>query len=653
MPGTAWSAPVSMYCGRGIGDITGESLGAGMNGYAVLKQSSTGMHLRSRARAFILGDTPNGQRLVHVTAELGLMFESIFNEVIKRLQARYGNLYHRGNVLLAVTHTHCEPGGTDGHLLVDITTFGFRPLTFEANVAGIVEAIVAAHDDFAPSQVSLTRGTLTDAGVNRSHDAFDRDPASDKAALPGGIDPNSVNLQITRGGKLVGVVNWFATHGTSMPPTNTLSSSDNKGYAALAWERAAGVDYLDHSRVPALVTAFAQSNPGDITPNLNLHPGSGPTDDPFENTRIIGDRQYRTARALTEQSGKTVAGAIDIRWKYVDMSSVQIRPEFTDDGKPHHTGPAMLGAAFAASSQEDGGGVPELNLQEGARGGTPWVKALDSVVVPPATSEVQAPKDILLPVGLVPGLVQQVLPFYLVRVGPIVLFCCGFEPTIVAGLRLRRRIAGVLGIDQNQVLIQGYTNSYGHYMTTPEEYTAQDYEGGATIFGRWQLPAVEQIATELAQAMRDGKPVDPGQEQGDLTGRIPSSPTGASIVDVPAPGTTFGQVTSPVAATVARGSQARVSFSGANPNNNLRRNDTYLTVDRKDGRGWKRIADDGDWATKIYFDNAGPTTGVRITWDVPTDSTAGTYRITYRGDSKAVGGAVSGFVGTSNEFQVT
>ena len=653
MPGTAWSSPVSMYCGRGIGDVTGEPLGAGMNGYAVLEQSSTGIHLRSRARAFVLGDSATGPRIVHVTAELGLMFESIFNEVVRRLQARYGNTYHKGNVLLTVTHTHCAPGGTDGHLLVDITTFGFRPATFEANVAGIVEAIVAAHDDYAPSAVSITRGTLTDAGVNRSHDAFDRDPAADKQQLPGGIDPNSVNLQITRNGSLVGVINWFATHGTSMPPTNTLISSDNKGYAALAWERSAGVDYTDRSKSPALVTAFAQSNPGDVTPNLALHEGTGPTDDPFVNTRIIGERQYRVARELSQQSGTSVTGAVDIRWKYVDMSSVQIRPEFTDDGKPHRTSPAMLGAAFAASSQEDGGGVPELNLQEGVRGGTPWVKALNGVVVPPNLAEVQAPKDILLPVGLVPGIVQQVLPFYLVRIGPMVLFSCGFEPTIVAGLRLRRRIATVLGIRQDQVIVQGYTNSYAHYMTTPEEYTAQDYEGGATVFGRWQLPAVEQIVTELAQAMRDGKPVDPGREEGDLTGKIPASPTGNFPIDLPAPGTAFGQLTAPVAATIGRGTQARASFSGANPNNDLRRNDTYLTVERRTGGGWTRVADDGDWDTKIYFDNAGPITGVRITWDVPQDAQTGTYRITYRGSSRAIGGTVTPFTGTSNEFAVT
>ncbi|MDG3013309.1 neutral/alkaline non-lysosomal ceramidase N-terminal domain-containing protein [Speluncibacter jeojiensis] len=654
-PGLSAALPAggaAMLVGRGIGDSTGEPLGAGMNGYAVPAQSSAGLHLRQRARAFVFAQSPDGPRFAHVTVEIGLMFESIFQEVLRRLQARFPGVYHQGNVLLAATHTHSAPGGTDGHLLVDITTFGFRPATFESNVAGIVDAIERAHRDLAPSEVAMTRGQLDDAGVNRSPKAFDRDPAADKAPFPLKIDPNSVNLQITRGGKLVGVINWFATHGTSMPPTNLLSSSDNKGYAALRWERAAGVDYTSHAS-PALVTAFSQSTPGDVTPNLDRMPGTGPTDDAFANTRIIGERQYEAASRQVGVGARPIAGAIDVRWKYVDMSAVTVRSQYTGDGRTHHTTPAMLGAAFAASSQEDGGGMPELGLNEGERGGNPWVRKVNEVVVPDWLKREQAPKDILLPVGLVPGTVQQQLPFYLVRLGDTYLFACGFEPTVVAGLRLRRGLAATLGVPVEHVVVQGYTNSYGHYLTTPEEYENQDYEGGATVFGKWQLPAVQQIADELAVAMRSGKPVAPGRTDGDLTGKLPAAPVGNAFVDVAAPGTAYGQLLTPVADTVRRGGMARARFSGANPNNNLRRDDTYLTVERRDGDRWVRVADDSDWATKIYFDNAGPVTTTTITWDVPANTALGRYRVTYRGDSRTLDGRTTPFSGLSNEFTVT
>lgn len=647
--GRAWAAPGGLEVGRGIGDMTGEPLGAGMNGYAVLEQSSAGLHLRQRARAFVFVDAASAQRLVHVTCEVGLMFESILEEVLRRLSAQFGDLYHHGNVLLSATHTHAAPGGTDGHLLVDITTLGFRPITFESNVAGIVDAITRAHADVQPGQVSITTGSLTDAGVNRSPKAFDRDPISDTSRFPGKIDPRSVNLQVMRDGELAGIINWFATHGTSMKATNTLVSTDNKGYAAWHWERE--VEKVDY-RNPTFVAAFCQSTPGDITPNLDRQPGTGPTTDEFENTRIIGLRQFDTARAQTESAASAVGNGIDVRWVYADFSGFTVRPEFTGDGRTHTTSPAALGAAFAASSQEDGGGLPELGLQEGERGGNPALAALSAVVMPQWLRDAHAPKDILLPVGLIPGIVQQQLPFHLARLGGFFLFTCPFEPTIVAGSRLRTALADTLGVDSGQIVVQGYTNGYGHYLTTPEEYDQQDYEGGATPFGRWQLPATVQIAVDLASAMRDGRAVDNGTSQPDLTGAIPNSPSGIAFVDLPAPGRAFGDVLSQPAPQYDVGAHVAVRFSGANPNSNLRRDDTYLAVERADGANWVREYDDSDWYTTIVFDNSGPITDTTIAWDVPASQQAGRYRIVYFGDSRSIDGRLTPFTGTSAEFEI-
>ncbi|MDJ0392531.1 neutral/alkaline non-lysosomal ceramidase N-terminal domain-containing protein [Rhodococcus sp. G-MC3] len=644
----ARATPTGIDVGRGIGDMTGEPLGAGMNGYAVLEQSSAGLHLRQRARAFVFVDTATSQRLVHVTCEVGLMFESIFEEVLTRLAERYGNLYHRGNVLLSATHTHAAPGGTDGHLLVDITTLGFRPITFESNVSGIVDAIVRAHDDVQPGQLTLTSGSLDDAGVNRSPVAFDRDP--DGAQFPRKIDPRSVNLQLERGGSLAGVINWFATHGTSMRAENQLVSTDNKGYAAWHWERA--VEHVDFSN-PSFVAAFCQSTPGDVTPNLDRQPGTGPTTDEFENTRIIGLRQFDTAHAQTESDGTSLDAGIGARSIYVDFSSYTVRAEFTGDGRTHTTAPAALGAAFAASSQEDGGGVPALGLEEGERGGNPALAALSSVILPQWLREAHAPKDVILPVGLIPGIVQQVLPFHLVRIGAFHLFACPFEPTVVAGARLRTALAETLGIDRDLVVVQGYTNGYGHYLTTPEEYAEQDYEGGATAFGPWQLPATIQIAVDLASALRERRPVEPGGPQRDLTGAIPSAIGGNPFVDIAASGTTFGQVQTQPAPEYGVGQQVVVRFSGANPNSNLRRDDTYLAVERFTSTGWVREYDDGDWYTKILFDNAGPITSTTVIWDIPQGQSAGTYRIVYFGDARSLDGHLTPFVGTSASFEVS
>ncbi|MCT2119910.1 neutral/alkaline ceramidase [Dietzia cinnamea] len=652
LPAVASAQSTALYVGRGIGDMTGEPLGAGMNGYADTEQLSVGLHLRQRARAFVFADSPSSPRFLHVTAEIGLIFQSIQQEVLRRLAAEFGGTYHEGNVVITATHTHVAPGGTSGHPMVDLSMLGFRPVTFEANVAGIVDAVRMAHHDLAPSEVGVTTGTLRDAGVQRSRGSFERDTPEERAHFPEGIDPRSQSLQITRGGRLVGVLNWFATHATSMTSHNRIASSDNKGYAAWHWEReVAGQDYLA-GVTPHLVTAFAQTNPGDVSPNLDLEPGRGPTPDEWLNTRINGERQFAAARDQVGRDVRPLGGGIDVRHVWVDMSAVEVRPEFTGDGRTHRTAVAALGASFASGSQEDGGGGDELPFAEGDRGGNPAVKALTDVVIPGWLREAHAPKDVLLPVGLVPNAVQRVYPFHLVRLGTHYLFTLGFEPTVVAGLRLRRTLAAELGVAEDHVTVQGYSNAYGHYVTTPEEYSAQNYEGGATIFGPWTLPAIQQIAADLARSIRAGTPLDPGTSERDLTGQIPVSPLGNPLVDTPAPLRNFGDVLDQPLPEYRVGQRVLVRFCGTHPNSDLRRGGTYLTIERRDGRRWVRVHDDGDWSTMIVFEGLLTVTNAVITWDIPPRTPAGEYRVVYTASGRGFDGRLFPVRGQSRGFAV-
>ncbi|PQM44609.1 Neutral ceramidase [Mycobacterium talmoniae] len=294
--------------GRGIADITGEPAECGMLGYGVRTQQTTGLHTRLRARAFVIAATE--MRVLLVVCELPLMLDSVHREVLRRLATTYGELYTLDNVMLTATHTHCGPGGYADHWLYNSNTGGFRPQTFGAIVDGILEAVTRAHADLAPATLSVAIGELHDASINRSPSAFARNPAAERAQFPDAIDPQTTLLRIERGGRLAGVINWFATHGTSMTNRNTLISSDNKGYAAYRWERLdRGVDYLADDP-PDFVAAFAQTNTGDMSPNLNRRPGSGPTEDEFENTRIIGTRQTVAAAKLAVDVGVDVVGGL-------------------------------------------------------------------------------------------------------------------------------------------------------------------------------------------------------------------------------------------------------------------------------------------------------------------------------------------------------
>lgn len=636
--------------GRGIADATGEIAEVGLMGYGRLDQQAEGLHNRQRSRAFVIADREAGERVLVIVVDAPMIFNSVRQEVLRRLGERYGDTYTERNVMLTATHSHAAPGGHSHHLLYNITTLGFHRKTFEAVTAGIVESVDRAHADLAPASLTLTHGELTDASANRSREAFDRNPAHDRAHFPDAVDPQTSLLRIERDGRPVGVINWFPVHATSMSGDNRLVSSDNKGYAAYRWEREdEGIDYRA-DRAPAFVSAFAQTNAADLTPNLDLTPPSTPED--FDRTTANGEKQYRAAKRQLTAEGSDLTGGVDSRLVHVDMSDVEVGPEFTGDGRTHRTCKPAVGAAMAAGSLEDGPGFPGFDEGENPL----WDRVSDSVLyrASPKLKECQAPKGVFAPVGAMNKVypwVQEIVPVQLMRVGGLYLIGIPGEVTITSGLRLRRTVAEAVGADLQNVLVAGYSNSYFHYLTTPEEYDAQHYEGGSTLFGRWQLPALQQTAHGLATAMRDGRDVPSGERPADLSGKQFRLQPGV-VLDTPPIGKRFGDVLNQPAEAYSAGEQVTAVFAGAHPSNELHRGGTYLEVQRWDGRAWRTIADDGDWSTKLRWKRRGLSASrVTITWQPPADAT-GTHRIRYRGDAKNALGRITPITGVTRDFTI-
>lgn len=625
--------------GRGMADMTGEPLGAGMNGYAVMEQSTTGIRFRQFARAFIFEDD-GGESTVLVIAEMGLMFQSIQLEVLRRLRGMFGGKYDESNVFITATHTHVGPGGTSGHLMVDLTTMGFRPVTFEATVAGIVQAIERAHADKQPSNLRLVRGEVKDAGANRSFQAFSRNPAEETQQFPNGVNPESLTLFVSRGGQDVGLINWYGLHATSFGHKHTLIDGDHKGWSSWRMEKERGTIHRDAEN-PPFIAAFAAAPQGDVTPNAGLKPKSGPGyEDEAKSAQILGDRQIAaTEGQLVDISGEN---RVRNRHKWVDMRDITIKGEFTPDGTEQKTGPAILGAAFAASSQEDGGGLEVPIFNEGERGGTPWVKALNNVTVPDSWNEIHGNKEMLLPLGYIDGMIQQVVMYSVTQIAGLTIITNSMEPTSMAGYRMRKHVAEILDVPLETVVCQGYTSGYAHYVTTPEEYDNQDYEGGATIFGRHQLCAMTQVYDELARSLRDNKPLDSGEPAGDLTGLIPESLIGKPMTDRPAFGQKFGDV---ITATrqVKAGDTASVTFAFANPNSDLRRGVGYHTITNAAG---EIVADDFDSNTIIEFVKTAEVTNARISWNTEGIS-PGTYTVKVEGKARDISGRLSVIEGSA------
>jgi neutral ceramidase len=224
----------------------------------------------------------------------------------------------------------------------------------------------------------------------------------------------------------------------------------------------------------------------------------------------------------------------------------------------------------------------------------------------------------LIPAGAF-GWVADVLPVQLVRIGSIVLIALAQEVTIVAGLRLRRAVAEVLDLPVDRVLVQGYANDYAGYVTTPEEYGAQRYEGGHTMFGKWELPAYVQEVSRVARAMAEGGPSDsldrspsnrqprPARQRNDEPYRC------TAVVRQPAPAHQAGE---PVTAEFAVSGDGGPLLS------------SYLVVEQQVGDDWSRVADDGDWSTTIEWRRGDGRTVAHAAWRPSAEST-GTFRLSY------------------------
>ncbi len=639
--------------GRGMTDITGPAFGIQMWGFSREGQVTEGIHIRQRARAFIIAEPETDKRLVFVSADIGSIEHNMTLEVLDRLQARYQNLYTLDNVILSATHTHAGAGGY-WHTRVEFALAGaFYPERYERIVTGIVDAIVAAHDDLQPGDILINKGDVEGAGANRSMAAYEQNPEDERARYSSPLDKEMTLLSFVRADGPIGMINWFAVHPTSMTYDNKLISGDHKGYASLAFEKAMGVDYTS---ADDFVAAFAQSTPGDVTPNLNLD-NTGPGKDDVESTAIIGSRQLDVARELFEAAEEPLVGPVDYRQLYVDLSALAVVDEFTGAGTKR-TCPSAYGYSFAGGSTEDGGG--HFLFEEGMTESRFYLDFLIGWLTsaPEPTPEVmacQSPKPILFQTGTgQPPLQSQIRSIGLARVGQLVILTVPAEVTTMAARRLKETVRAELGDWVSHVVIAGYVNGYAGYVTTPEEYQVQQYEGGHTLHGKWTLPAYRQTTALLARALESGKPLTNSVTYDDWRGKSSETELHDGTADGLPEGANFGEALPLSQDTFTPGDIAVVEFRSGNPTADHGALKTFMEIEREEQGSWARVAGDGDWETKIRWRKGEKEDHLiaQVIWEIPSDLAPGTYRVRHFGQATLANGDRDPFEGISDPLQV-
>ncbi len=675
----AGPADETYLVGRSLADITLPVVGVPMLGFIRADQVSEGLHQRQYARAFVVADAADKTRVALVTCDLAFPTHTLKLAVLERLQQKLKNRYGPANLVLACTHTHAAPGGYHHHLSASVLGGAFYGQCFDALTEGITEAVLAADADLKPGKILFAQGEADGAGVNRSRVAYMNNPAAERAQYSTDVDITMTLLKFVRADGPIGTLNWFPVHGTSMNYYNKLISGDNKGYAAYAVEQRHGTRYTGK---PEFVAAFAQSNAGDVTPNLNLN-NTGPGKTDTESTRIIGARQAREAEKLLGQASEPLHGPIAVCHEFVDFSHLVVANDFTGAGE-RRTCPSAFGYSFAAGSAEDGGGHPLFH--EGMTESRPLIDNLVRTAVPALSPtaelrECQKPKAILFATGLAkPPAQEQVLPLALVRIGQLVLVVGPAEFTTMAGRRIRAAVAHELDVAPNFVVIAGYANDYAGYVTTHEEYASQQYEGGHTLYGPWTEAGYRQEYVRLAHALKTGQPVQSQSTPEDMRTRKIAHAVLDGPDEKPPAGAKFGDAVKDANDRYVRGDCVTASFWTGSPVNEYRRTDHFMAVERliPERAEWQMVRADFDWDTACRWQQTVngsipepekdlPLPGLRIaparrilrpdpyqvtlTWQTAAETPTGTYRMVHYGRFKK-DGAVVRFVATSRSFLV-
>jgi neutral ceramidase len=217
------------------------------------------------------------------------------------------------------------------------------------------------------------------------------------------------------------------------------------------------------------------------------------------------------------------------------------------------------------------------------------------------------------------------MPFQALRIDDTLLLALPWEVTTQAGVRIRAAAAAASGV--RYVVVVGMANEYGGYLTTPEEYTAQRYEGQMTWWGPEQADWVAAASARAAAAAVDGRVLRAPLRDG-APGSSNSSPLSqaAAVVRDPA-----GQVLSAPAEQARPGDELAMSWTGGDPSVDAAREQPFVTVERRRGTSWVPVVADGDGAVLIRFARTGTANAWSATWRLPRDADGGSYRFRVTG----------------------
>lgn len=469
---------------------------------------------------------------VHLYLDIAYITDYIFEGLLKELRAQDIPL-RASELFVSANHTHAGPGGINEFLYYEVPTPGLQPDIVERIISTSVATIKEAKADLEKAEIYFHKGSFPldwDVAFNRSIPSYRLNAEIEEHHR---VDPrNSIDRTMNQiniiKGKRFAVINWFGVHGTCMSPRNDKYHFDNKGYACQYMEDFLGEDSL---------AIFAQASAGDVTPNnvfdVKMKTSRGSFEVEDKNAQKVGRLQYELAKQIFEERGKLLQGPFKHFATKLDFSKLSQGDFYTTS--------ASFGVAMIQGTKE-GPGIPGIlaillktivKLTEKYRLLTAsgaqkqslqrHLKAQGNKYIFIDASEKRLlgfkVKNKVRGLDLFDPLIKRMNkllgeePYksheswynekaYLnvMLWGETALVSLPFEITTMSSARIKREIQQQYP-QVKDVIVNGYSYSYLGYLTTPEEYQNQYYEGGHSVFGMWTLPLViEEIKSNAAKA---------------------------------------------------------------------------------------------------------------------------------------------------------
>ncbi len=546
----AADASAGLRAGAAVADITPENGGTTL-GFVRPDITVKGVRTRLTARALVLEN--GGRKVALIATDLGMALSKA--DLVARLEK---DGFDDGSLLYTATHTHSGPGGLDPWQLDQIAA-----------------AVRDADARTVPARAAWGRnGQVLNVARNRSIEAYLANFGIDQfygeghpEDAPGGAastrDETLRLLRVeTTSGKPLAAWMSFPVHLTTTTPAVDEWDADIAAPATAWLERSLGRNRATGSLSdPGFVALYSANASGDLMPTFDDVNAPSTID-------VLGRRIAAQAHKVWNSAGKRLTRdvVLDSRITRACFCGQEVEP-----GKRVASTP-VFGLPFLGGSEDGASIFHEPGATEGRR------------LPAEAADPVQGRKIIVPAPTDVAGIHEPKPEVHALRIGDRLLLGAPGEPTIQTGRLIVQAVQPVLPAGIHDVAVLGHTNDYTGYLTTPEEYEMQHYEGGHTPFGRFSMLHIRDTFVALSKALRDGTPAP----EPSVPFAVGSSDSGPVAVGQQG----AGALEDEPAQRVARMETVEVGWSGTPGGVDRPVDSPFLLVERRAGNHWVPVDSD-------------------------------------------------------------